>query len=357
MATARGQIADLRLRMSLTAFLKWWRAALLASVPRPLLRLIGGRRTLVRFRGSTITVASGRSTPTTVELDPLEGAGQRLRSALGAAHRRRGILVEIDPDTALQSDIEVPAEATANLREVVAGEIEKRTPFAREEVVHRFQILGASEDLGAVRVRLTVVPRRYIDEALQLVTSAGARVSAVVLQEQRSDEPVHLMDGVGRSGQFGVVLPMVVAVAMLAITAAVGFQEFSRLQSILGEADATLAQLRTKSIALEAEVAEAVSSEAVLTAVAASKSDKMPAFLVLSELTRAVPDDSWVNQIQLADRRVVVTGFSADPAELLRSIDESPFFEGTRFSAPVTQGRGDHMRFQITLSLVGSAGS
>jgi general secretion pathway protein L len=65
-----------------------------------------------------------------------------------------------------------------------------------------------------------------------------------------------------------------------------------------------------------------------------------------------LPDDTWVQSLQLNDRRVVIQGQSAAASALIGRIEASPLFGSVSFAAPVTRDRvTDKEVFQIALMI------
>ena len=58
---------------------------------------------------------------------------------------------------------------------------------------------------------------------------------------------------------------------------------------------------------------------------------------ILDELTRRLPDDTWLFELSLRDREVQISGYSPAASALIGVIEGSPLFEHARFRSPVTQ--------------------
>ena len=54
---------------------------------------------------------------------------------------------------------------------------------------------------------------------------------------------------------------------------------------------------------------------------------------VWDELSRILPDHTFLTETRLADGKVTLSGFSADAARLVRIIDQSPLFSGAALTA------------------------
>ena len=76
---------------------------------------------------------------------------------------------------------------------------------------------------------------------------------------------------------------------------------------------------------------------------------------VWDELSRILPDHTFLTETRIADGKVTVSGFSADAARLVRIIDQSPLFSGATLTAAITPDANERKdRFSITFKLRGA---
>ena len=73
--------------------------------------------------------------------------------------------------------------------------------------------------------------------------------------------------------------------------------------------------------------------------------------LLLKELTLIVPQDAWLDSLQVQERRVVVSGKAPSATTILERIENSPLFEDGHFDAPITKlGELEVFRIAATVS-------
>ncbi|MDP6674940.1 MAG: PilN domain-containing protein, partial [Gammaproteobacteria bacterium] len=58
---------------------------------------------------------------------------------------------------------------------------------------------------------------------------------------------------------------------------------------------------------------------------------------VLDELTRILPDNTWVSRLEIHQPRVSIRGESSNAADLSTLIESSALFSNTQFDSPVTR--------------------
>jgi general secretion pathway protein L len=60
---------------------------------------------------------------------------------------------------------------------------------------------------------------------------------------------------------------------------------------------------------------------------------------VLAELTRLLPDDTWLYQFELNGKEVLIQGEASASSAIIGLIEASPLFGNVTFRSPVTQNR------------------
>ena len=73
------------------------------------------------------------------------------------------------------------------------------------------------------------------------------------------------------------------------------------------------------------------------------------------ELSRILPDHTFLTETRIADGTVTLSGFSADAARLVRIIDQSPLFSGATLTSAITPDANERKdRFSIVFKLRGA---
>ncbi len=72
----------------------------------------------------------------------------------------------------------------------------------------------------------------------------------------------------------------------------------------------------------------------------------------LDELSRILPDHTFLTEARVADGKVTISGLSAGAARLVRTIDQSPMFAEAALAATITPDANEHKeRFTITFKV------
>lgn len=78
------------------------------------------------------------------------------------------------------------------------------------------------------------------------------------------------------------------------------------------------------------------------------KKSRVPALQVIDELTKILPDDTWLEGALYSANEISLSGVSSKSSNLISKIERSPLFEEAAFQSSVVQDfRSGGERFQI----------
>jgi general secretion pathway protein L len=350
---ARGAALIARVQL----FLAWWKRSLLQCLPRSWRRLLGlgDDRVLVYVQDAALVLDRDTGDAVTALAELPAEAHELPDSLLGprlAALPRWAVL---PARVALRRTLRLPAAAAARLRDVVGFEIDRQTPFAADAVHYDARILDRRQD-GRLEVELVVVPREQVQRVVsQLTPVAGELAGVDVFDEQHQPLRVNLLPLAQRGrhggGQRSVSL-VLLAVALVAL---------------LGAASVVLDNRRDAATALEAQVrSRAESARSVATkrqqlvdmiegsSFLARRRTALPATLqVLDELTRRLPDGTYLEKVSIENNRLLVIGLSSEAASLVGRMEGAPYWRNPALSGalqPDPRVRRD--RFSLVAELV-----
>jgi general secretion pathway protein L len=330
---------------SLYAAWRWWSGEIASFVPKSwrenfaagrgklVLALIGdGTAELVqRSAGREETVAH-------LDLAPARLAQARATVAAVQQRQRRGIgaALRLPADTALSATMALPLAAEANLDQVVAFELDRRTPFKREEVYHAQRVLQRDAVAKRLSVQLTVVPRLAVDQALALAERLGIAPERVEVEGEPAGNllPARPQSLAARLPSLAFAALALLAVMLAGAAALVPLERSHRAVIELRANVAESKRLADESLRLQKEIDAEIQESGFL---AARKRQVPSASEILLALTQMLPDDTWLSELEISAGEVRLTGFAESASSILGLIDQSPRFANAAFRSPVTQ--------------------
>lgn len=342
-------------------FLDWWTGELLSIVPRRIQKLFGGAAEyLVLSRGTDgLALSHLHSTGETelVHLPPgPSGAESRslfLQEYPALADARTAL--RLTGQQGLRKQFKLPMAAAENLNQVVAFELDRMTPFKSDQVYYSTVIVGRLKATRQLLVDLYLTPRAKLEALLDELAEAGWQPELVYLAGDGKPGAYNLLPDKFKpprnrwpdivNGTLAVVLlTLIVLLVVLPIWSA--RSETIRLQT----------EVRNVSKVAQEVDAMREESEKLLhqARFLQDKKHNDPVLVdALEELSRVIPDGTWLNGLQYGNRRLVIQGQSPSASSLIQGIETSRFFHSVSFVSPVTKDSSNGLeRFQIASDVV-----
>ncbi|WP_198164375.1 PilN domain-containing protein [Bradyrhizobium jicamae] len=245
-------------------------------------------------------------------------------------------------------ELSVPKAAFGALPRILEQDILRRTPFQLPDIWHAATAVGAESD-GVVPMCHWIIRRDRAEAALSelglasrdidclAVTDAGGEAVSVITFRAVSDEDPAW-------AQRAVRLLAVAALGAVLL----GLVVFEWRQASVAAA------LETALIEARQSVQSGRDGMDPAARLFAMKAET-GVLAVWDELSRILPDHTFLTETRIADGTVTLSGFSADAAGLVRTIDRSPLFSGATLTSAITTDANERKdRFSILFKLRGA---
>jgi general secretion pathway protein L len=348
----------------LADFMRWWSGELAPLVPRATRAAVKRRRMrpVVAFDGDEATlwqpmvrngeIAIERIAELSLDADAASVAsgGRAMIDRIRAGATIPRITLAIPGRQTLRKTLKLPAALEENLKQALAYDLDRHTPFKADELYFDAAVAGRDAARGEIRVDLAAARRNVVDQALQHVQSWGAQAVAVV-----PDPPsvagasrLNLIPEALRPAHAGwrrwqLWIPIVLLAAAAAAAIAIPlWQKREHAIALNKEADAARAQAAV-SEGLRAELTRLTGDYNF----ALERKFAFPATVqVLDEITKLLPDDTWLTQMELKTvsrakeaphRELLLRGESANAGRLITLFEESKVFTQAAPRSPTTK--------------------
>jgi general secretion pathway protein L len=362
------QLARLRTRLAKTplpGFFAWWGRELLACLPARwravlserseslLLGLEGDELVVWREKGGASTEYARIRRDLPAEAQDAEF--RRLRDAIEDPQVRTVFC--IPSARVLTRVLSLPAAATDNLRQVLSFEMDRQTPFKADQVYFDSRVLGHDASGRNARVELVLIPRAQLDQELGGLPPAAAELDAV---DSWSAAPgagrrqTNLLPPEKRTHRRDMRLPLNLGLAALALVLLVVNMDESlanraaALETMKAEVDKAGNEAKQVA-ALRKTLADSIGGANFLT----DKKRKGPLTVaLLDDLTRRLPEDTYLERLQIENKQVQLQGQATEAAKLIALLGASPCLGNPGFQGQVQpDARTGKERFQINADL------
>ncbi len=306
------------------------------------------------MEGERAVMAAATTIPLTGDAATVAGAGRAAMVSLasgsyGASAVTPKVMLSIPARELLRKTLTLPAAVEPNLRQTLAYDLDRHTPFKPEEIYFDAVVVGRNPKKKEIRVDLVSCRKAVVDAAMRHATAWGAAVSAAVPEPPATAAASRLnllphearpSLAVWKRWQFWLPLALVAAVALAAIAIPL-WQKRDYAIALNGLAAEARAQAEI-SDALRTELETKVADYNF----ALDKKYAYPsAFRVVDEVSRVLPDDTWLTQMEMktiakgkeAQREILVRGETANAGRLVQLVEESPLFAQTAPRSPTTK--------------------
>lgn len=351
-------------------FFSWWGRELTACLPirwrtllsersEPLLLETAGRE-LMLWRAS----AGGMREFSRISLDnPIEEQRvefTRQRGRIDDPNLR--LIYCISPTRTLRRSLTLPAAAEDNLRQVLTFEMDRQTPFKAEQVYFDYQSHVLEENNRQIQVDLAVIPRAQLDNELAPLLEAGIQIDGVDCWADPTKNTrlgINLLPVERRARRKNVYLRinLILAMSAMILLYMVMMQSVTNSEAALA-AMAEEVQKAQKEAKAVTELRKTLSDSIKAANFLSTKKREAPVMAtLLNELTKHLPDDTFVERLSVDDKgKVELQGQSNEAAKLVDTLKKSeilsnPSFQGTIQSDPTTKKE----RFVLNLELKKSA--
>jgi len=266
------------------------------------------------------------------------------------------LVICLPPEQVLVCSLTLPLAAEENLREVLSFELDRQTPFTVEQAYYDYIVEERNAVQGSITVELVVSPRSIVDELLGKLAAIGIAPDVITTRAKDSEKtlPVNLLPVALRrrprltvprlNTALGAGCAVLLVVALL-LPPWLNKQKVAELELQQSSAEA----VAKDGLELRRDVERlTAASEFLLN----KKQSGVFVLQMLEEVTRVLPDNTWLTRFDVNGSELQLQGQSSSAAALIELFESSPLFRNARFRSPVIQvPRTDLERFHLSIEL------
>lgn len=356
----------------LVRFLRWWGRELAALVPpalRPQNRPSPGMLWVGMEQGALVLwrlAGQKRSEIGRVNLAAGDAAAHKI--AFDALRNKAGVRsvgICLPAAQVLRKQVTLPLAAAENLTQVLGFELGRQTPYTADQAYYDQRLLREDRSGNRLHVLLGVAPRAVVDEILSTLTALGVTPQAVVVSDELESTgsclnllPVRLRPkpGYARYKLYGAMAG--VTLVLLAVLLAAPLWKKREVAIAL---QPVLAQAQRQADAVDALKQEQERLLAEYNFPTEHKLATPAKVALLEEVTRILPDNTWLQQLEIHGADVSMQGNTGSSASLIGLFERSTLLENANFKSPLVkvqlgraqdgQAQAGEERFQLAVGI------
>jgi len=235
--------------------------------------------------------------------------------------------------------ISLPLAAEENLREVLSFEMDRQTPFSADDVWYDCIVTKRDKTAGKLELILVVTPRSDIEDLLDDLAELGVKPDRLTTRDASGAGFLHLnlLPQRNRGTRRATIRRTntalrIIALLLLAVAVATPLLQKRQLLAELEPQLIEAVEQARNAEELRAQVERLASGSGNLVRM---KREKLSILEILSEISRALPDHTWLARVDISSSEIQLQGQSSSAAELISLLEASPMLEDVRFRSPV----------------------
>jgi general secretion pathway protein L len=265
------------------------------------------------------------------------------------------VLLLLPTDQVLRKRTRLPLATEHDLYRVLSFELDRLSPYSADQVYFDYRVLARNERSKQLDLELLISDRASVDPLLERLASLGITPMQVTVldPQQETPETINLLPESRRPrppGASQLVNPFIagclaaLCFLWLLIPLYQQQRQYQSLQPLVAEAQQQAEQTRLLQQRLERLIDDST--------FLSQKQRLMPDTLqLMNELTLILPDDTWVNQLQIKEGSLMLRGRTAATTAVVQLLEDSPLLQNVRFRSPVkpdAQGERFHLSAEIS---------
>jgi len=327
-------------------FFDWWGRQLLDLVPARLRQAATGADAVIADAGTPGLLVLRRRRRGVeqpigqVRLD--EPPSPALRAALNGRSHGEQVLLRLPRSAVLERSVILPLAAERDPERVLGYDMGRLTPFASDEVFWGYAVEERDRARARLVVRLTVVPRAAVTALIDVLAGLGGRpnlLEAATAGGVRSIKLSHEGAAAGRMKLSAQTLGIVVGVLAVLVAVSPFLRQSLELSDLQERLDAMAPRVR-QAETLRREVSGAGAGNDAVVAETRRLGDTLEG---LAAVTEILPDDSYLTEFTMRERKMTLSGLSASAPRLISGLSADPRIRNPAFTAAVTKSETNHL--------------
>lgn len=254
----------------------------------------------------------------------------------------------------LRTEVVMPLAAEAGLRQALAYEMDRHTPFQADEVFYNWRVLSRDRDAGQLRFELFATPREPVEEQIEGLKRLGLSPTGVDVQTDDGPMGINLLPHalrfhvVNQQVRANWIIAGVVAFLVIFVMAQSLWLRDNQVESI----NEAIEDVRAEAMAVQQirkQIEDAAEAAGFMQKRKIENGYKLE---TLAHLTRILPDDTFLDRLSLNGAQAQMQGKSGNAQKLIELINDSPYFENASFRGPTRlDSRSGKEIFDLTVNI------
>ena len=236
----------------------------------------------------------------------------------------------------LVTEVVMPLATESNLRQALAYEMDRHTPFQVEEVFYNWRILSRDREAGQLHFDLYVTPREPIVAHIELLKRLDLAPTGVDIATHEGPLGINLLPDalrhhvVNRQARLNWIIAAVTVFLMVFVMAQSLWLREHQLENIAEAIEDVRAEAQTVQ-QIRKQIEDASEAAGFMQVHKMANGYKIE---MLAELTRILPGDTFLDRLSMQAVTIQMQGKSSNAQSLIELINNPPVYENASFRGP-----------------------
>jgi general secretion pathway protein L len=258
--------------------------------------------------------------------------------------RNRLTTFELPTDELVAQYINVPAQARDYVPGIIRNQIDRLSPWPRDQIAYGFQASPSADDPATLDVCVLITSRQAVDAAQAELSASGLALDRIAGRPPGMPETlVTLWSRVADASQerlkSGRRLITTSIASAVVVSALISVWAFMSASDIGDETDALNTRIATLERTIRGISAPSgAGGHNPVQRAWIDKANSRSAVLALEAVSKALPDSAHLTEFGLENATLHLTGLAGDVPSLIAPLERSGALTEVHFFAPTTRG-------------------
>lgn len=251
----------------------------------------------------------------------------------------------------LRKKLGLPLAASQNLRQVLAFELGRQTPFTHDQAYFDARTIGEDRARQSLQVELVVAPRQQLDELNACFKAWNVSPQFIAIESEVAGNgdcvnllPPELRPKPGSARYWGYAA--MASVTLLLLSAVLVYPLWQKREIAIALL-APLGHAQQRAHVVEGLKKEQERVLAEYNYPGGAKLERPPVVAMLEEISRLLPDNTWLQQLDIKAQEISLQGITTGSSRLINLFEKSRLFTDAQFKSPLVKAPGGEERFQL----------
>jgi general secretion pathway protein L len=333
-------------------FWRWWMTELASLVPRADARMAAHREMPLELHVTSTVASLYRRQSLRQQLNDASciASAANLPELLLSGEVRGTAILTFDRSLTMEREVPLAQALHKEADQILAADLQRATPFKPNQVISLWQ------EMDKDRLQQAILRFTDVREAMALAQAKGITIAGLGYRPTGEAAWSQIRTPVGSlwhaaKDRFWRNVAIGSGVAALCSVAAYAASLNGKHLASMEVLSQRIDDARPKALERRKTIDAIAAEVSALSSLAQSRRSSTGLVHVWDELARILPDDAWVQGLNLRDGKLQIEGTAMNAEALIARVEQSGLFKGARFAAPVVGQPGAGSRFVIAFEI------